>query len=173
MVTRFRFGSQTFAGTFQVNKITKAGNKIYLSAGSCVSDQYADGTINIVEQSIAYAASASPTVFHLSHALFFLLMGASIKITNITVFFSNTNTNTFINDFQFGNILLNPAMGINADWVDPDNYGTGATGAQNQKYENIDVILAENKIYAIQMDLTVGGGQTMTITGFLIEFDLV
>lgn len=173
MVTRFRFGSQTFAGTFQVNKITKAGNKIYLSAGSCVSDQYADGVVNVVEQSIAYAASASPAVFHLSHALFFSLMGASIKVTDITVFFSNTNTNTFLNNFNFGNIELNPAMGINADWADPNSYGTDATGAQKHKYESISVTLAENKVYAIQMDLIVGGGETMTITGFLIEFDLV
>jgi len=174
-ITRRTFGNRRFGGDLEVTgKMKSQNNVITVVPGECIPDGWASGTLDIITQGLTYAASAAAEVFHLGKALFQSLLGASIKITKIIVFFANSNINTFYDDFTFGHVSLNPAMSIDSDYTDPNSYGTETTGNQNHEHDPINVTLTNtNLAYAIQMDITVVGGQTFELLGFKIYFDTV
>ena len=185
-ITKHHLGNQVFGGDITVSgdlavsgnsavsgKITRADNSFFLPAGCCVTVGYDDGVIGELDQFATYSATVD-TVLHLGKALHDKLLGASVKVTAIKMWIENSNVNSYVNGFTFGHVELNPAEGIEADYYNTDQVGTEASGVETKNYDDVDVTLASDKeIYAIQLNLVVGGGENIVIRGFQITYDLV
>jgi len=168
-ITKHSRGNLSYSGTLTIaGKLTSEDNKICIGSANAVIESNAVGTYDVSDCFKAYAANGLTDYFHISGILPYQSMGATPKVTSIELYVTDITAPDKVDRVRLRHADLTTGT-ITTDWEDDDDKsGTDHTIS----YTGVDITLAENCAYWIEVALDAGG-TGFHINGFGIVYDLV